>query len=464
MALQLADLHPLLRNLTWKDFDPSINCTWAGQLLGQWFRWDLDDDFEGTSYYLISSFAWACSPVPLVNVSRGQIVDWDIYQMTRNISSLDDLTNRTKEACFGDFCQHLKGEGNPDLAGIGVFAAYVMQAIFTMGFLITYLSRSLIDWRRRGKCRPSLPAWKRLDKCLGIFWNSSFYFSLCILIASLSITYLSNNSEHAVYFSFFGSIISVGVLGTLWPWYQSRCTHPHLALTGFSVLFILIAAISASSFSQKPSWETPFELWCFYEILQRSTARYLLLTPILTVSSMVVWWGSTFWYERLVRKRQQPFIARWARGAMSLTSFILLWVCLGYFIQLRTETSNLIGNSYAENEWGFGQILAVIAWIPTCAEFAKVFTWDYIDTRIAPKIRSLLRLQAASSKPNTSTEYGTGEPLQDIEVQKPDGTLVTTTTTEIPDSEAGALNDEERRLIPQPWQDPSQSELSLLRH
>ncbi|KAK4209665.1 hypothetical protein QBC37DRAFT_263149, partial [Rhypophila decipiens] len=319
----------------------------------------------------ISSFARVCSPVPLVNVSHGQIVDWVIYQISQNIT-ISVLLDPTQEHRFQEFCQRLGWEGNPDLSGIGVFAAYMIQAIFTMGFLIAYMSRSLIDRRRRAKSRPPLPAWKRLDKCLGIFWISSLYFSLCIVIASISITYLSKNLEHAVYFSFFGSIFSVGVLGTLWPWYQSRCTHPHLALTGFSVFFIHIAAISATSFSQKPSWETHFELSCFYEILRRSAARYLLLTPILTVSFAVVGWGSCFWYERLVRKQQQPVFARWARGAMSLTSFILLWVCLGYFVQLRTETSNLIGSSYAENEWGFGQILAVIAWIPTCAEFVKV--------------------------------------------------------------------------------------------
>ncbi|KAM7215152.1 hypothetical protein V8F06_009470 [Rhypophila decipiens] len=391
MAPQLVDLHPLLRNLTWKDFDPSINCTWAGRLLGQWWRWDLDDEYEGTSSYLISSFAWACSPVPLINVTRGQIVDWDIYQDI----TLSVLMNRTEEACFRDFCQHLEWEGNSDLAGIGVFAAYVIQTVLTMVFLITYLCQTVNDRKsgRRRKNQQPATTWKFLDQCLGIFWISSFYFSLCMLVASLSITYLSNNPQHAVYFSFLGSTFSVTVLGTLWPWYQSRCTHPHLALTGFSLLSTLVAAISFSYSFRRTTWETRFELSCFYEIAKHSKVSQLLTVPITTLCALGIWLGFCFWFERLVIKPQRSLVGRLARGIVSVTSFILLWVCLAYFVQLRNATSYLIGSSYAENEWGFGQIPAVVAWIPTFAEFIKAWTCELspiLPLHSATSIRDLV--------------------------------------------------------------------------
>ncbi|KAM7182689.1 hypothetical protein V8F33_014107 [Rhypophila sp. PSN 637] len=344
----------------------------------------------------MSSFAWACAPVALDNVTPGQIVDWNTYQISQNIT-IGVLRNPTEERCFLDFCHGLGWEGNPDLAGIGarshdvapadmvhndqpqVFAAYLIQAIFTMGFLMTYLFRSLINLNLKRKGQPPLHSWKRLDECLAIFWISSFCFSLCILIASLSITYLSNNSQHAVYFSFFGSMFSVAVLGILWPWYQSRCTHPRLALTGFSLLFTLIAAISASYYNRDASWGTAFELSCFFR------------------------------------------------------------VCLGYFVQVRNDTSDLIGDKYAENEWGFGQILAVIAWIPTCVEFVKIWTWEYINTHIAPRIRSFLRLQpdSRSSGPSDNFEEVVRAALRDIELETTGGAAVTTPISPAMDIEAG---------------------------
>jgi hypothetical protein len=56
------------------------------------------------------------------------------------------------------------------------------------------------------------------------------------------------------------------------------------------------------------------------------------------------------------------------RVLITLASVVLMWVTLYFIVRIRSEVADLVGDEYAENEWGFGQILALMAWLPTIVD------------------------------------------------------------------------------------------------
>ncbi|KAM7198212.1 hypothetical protein V8F20_006239 [Naviculisporaceae sp. PSN 640] len=347
----------------------------------------------------------------VVNVTWGKIKDWETYQWQKKNITVYSLINDTRTHCRLEYCQSLNWQGNPDLSGIGVLSGYIIQVILAMVFLVAYGSRDVanMNWERRWKGIPipKLPnahvtPRKRFNQSLDVFWTSSLYYGFCLLITSVSIAIITDNSEHTVHFSFLGSLFSLSVLGTLWPWYHNQAKHPHLALTAFCLLYTLLLILAIYAVARGFNWNTTFELSCFYKLPTRGDVLRLmsvLLSSAIFIFPFVV----RFWFSKVVRKRQRPGFSQTARSIFGLVSFVLLWVSLGVLIRLRAEMSKYSGKSYAENQWGFGQILAVVAWVPTFVEFARVWKWESTKTHIAPKIRASLQLQPTVYPPGVAS-------------------------------------------------------------
>lgn len=60
----------------------------------------------------------------------------------------------------------------------------------------------------------------------------------------------------------------------------------------------------------------------------------------------------------------------WLAGLMS--SLVLMFLCLAWFIHLQHSTSDIGGEDNKDKEWSFGQILAVATWFPVMVEFGYV--------------------------------------------------------------------------------------------
>ncbi|KAK4217480.1 hypothetical protein QBC37DRAFT_46396 [Rhypophila decipiens] len=481
-------IHPDLAKLTWQDFDVTKNCSWAGRLQAQIFRQQGGfEEFDGPSTYLTVMFARECSPVSLENVTSGEIVDWDIWvSNTKNINVVD-LWNRTLEnqTCLQSYCRRLQWEGDPDLSGIGVLVAYLIQAVLAMIFLFVYLYRDARDKRRRIKSRhkkrgltmmaadletnaghrylgaqeledaagddnetlvtisdttnptatpnpsePDVPPSgtgnqstmiTRFHESLVFFWLSSFYFALAMAVAAVAVTVMSQNSEHAVFFSFLGTLFSASVLSLLWPWYSRHTRHPHLAVAGLSIPYLLVLAITILWLYLKPGWGSisSFELNCFSALPSRGRAGDLVFLPIM-LAVIVGAYAAAFWIARIIWREPLGAFVRVMRAFLCLASFILLWVSLGFFVQLRSEMLLFVGQGYSENEWGFGQILAVAAWIPTLVEFARIWGWDTVIGAMAPRVRKLLRLRSPDNHSTSTTisSYHGHQQEHGIELQK----------------------------------------------
>ena len=64
-----------------------------------------------------------------------------------------------------------------------------------------------------------------------------------------------------------------------------------------------------------------------------------------------------------------------------VASLVSLFSCFALY---RHRLAKFAGSSYVEDEWGFGQILAVLTWVPTIVDFLVVWKGSF-DTLIVRK-------------------------------------------------------------------------------
>ncbi|KAM7198213.1 hypothetical protein V8F20_006240 [Naviculisporaceae sp. PSN 640] len=409
MVPELSNLPPVLRNLTWEDFDPSKNCTLAGKLLGQWAG-SPDSTDARTNPYIMAEFVKASSPIPINNTTHGQIIDWDMYNTVIRNVTLDALMEPTKKLCFREFCQNLDWEGDQDLAGIGVLVVYIIQVSLTLVFSTLYTVQLSVNWRRTRAQQPPITLFKRADLCFDIFFLSSFYFGLCFAIASIIITVASGNTRYNSELTMTTSQLSSVIILTMGPKSIMRTRHPTLARSaGIMLLVLLLVTFGLQTTSD---WADTFESTCLKLVMKRSRIRVFrwVSVSLMTMPApcYVVW----LCLRRLGLPHEVNGIA------FTWLPFIAAVMCLMCFVELRVAMGDLVGDTYSENQWSIGQILAVTAWIPTFVQFVKIWTGEYIQVVIIPKLKSLVRwkktLDADTSAENST---GNGSTQEDMELQ-----------------------------------------------
>jgi hypothetical protein len=52
-----------------------------------------------------------------------------------------------------------------------------------------------------------------------------------------------------------------------------------------------------------------------------------------------------------------------------------MWVFLGWFVVLTLQVRKRAGENNRDNEWTFGQVLALATWVPFITEFAYIW-WE----------------------------------------------------------------------------------------
>lgn len=79
-------------------------------------------------------------------------------------------------------------------------------------------------------------------------------------------------------------------------------------------------------------------------------------------------------HNRLIRRWR----AVWSLG-VAWINLIIMWTIFFYFASLRIDIIHSAGASDAQNTWGFGQVLALGAWIPVVAEFGYIFICRFLS-------------------------------------------------------------------------------------
>ena len=273
-----------------------------------------------------------------------------------------------------------------------VYSTYVLQAILATLFVCIYGFRDLkATLRKRPKPSgtdqnvPVAPAYQHsLDSSLKIIWTAFTYFGCAVNVAGLINTLIAKDGPGAVYTIFISSsaigfctqaILSVTMyrkqLSLSERWYVCVCL-----LFGVINLFgDLIRTIPASA---KPDQErlciwTPTSViflilsWAF----QGGTFGWMLLWALARWRG----WAKSNSKSKAHRHntiRVCSLVFRTVHAALNLVS---MWLFLCTFIVVRQSINQYRPVYFSDNEWGFGQITAILSWIPVFVEMARVWGW-----------------------------------------------------------------------------------------
>lgn len=243
---------------------------------------------------------------------------------------------------------------------------------------------------------------RAFDDCLELFWSTCYVFAFTLVIAALTfnVVYRSEGHIYSGYFGYLGAVHSVAVLLCLWPWFPGRTKYPVLTFSGLVALLLLVTGVSITFFSEtkSPKNKTTFESVCLEGGQSTHYVQGLVkYTPYATLALIIFWGASLFVIRRIrlsfVSEKTDLDITKESRGALSLylavtgvlggflvlSSLAIAWVFLVFFMYLRNKVRKLSGPSYAEDEWGFGQVVAVVAWMPLLGQFSAIVVRKYLS-------------------------------------------------------------------------------------
>ncbi|KAK3388589.1 hypothetical protein B0T20DRAFT_364733 [Sordaria brevicollis] len=374
--------------------------------------------------YRLDDFIWYCTPKNFTDYTLGDATNW-FARHARNETRLDGLVNYTLNACPEEFCRSLEWEGNPDVSGIGINVAFVVQAVLATLFLLFYIcfyisdvvdvqkhperphpeplhnnhnstneqldtqQQSQTTSEKQVKLVDPITVRETADNCLEVFWSTCYVFAFTFVIAALIFnvddTGHSAGRIYSGYFGYLGAVHSIAVLICLWPWFPGRHKYPALTFVGLLLLLCMMAAVSVTFFNEAKlaANKTTFEARCLEAGQSTHYIQHLVKYTPYAVFALILLWGGSL----LIIKIRTPKLADKGKhedltlylvltgifgGFLVLTSLVLVWLSLAFFTYLRQKVGKLAGDSYRENEWGFGQVVAVVAWVPLLGQFLAI--------------------------------------------------------------------------------------------
>ncbi|KAK4139969.1 uncharacterized protein C8A04DRAFT_32540 [Dichotomopilus funicola] len=347
--------------------------------------------------------------------------------------------------CTTEYCQAMAMQGNPDLIGIGVFISYIIEAALSTTFLAAFTAWHIRQSLRSrmgegpssthpgaksdahaihvGSKRVSL-AQRTIDSfrgSLNSFLSSTMLISTAMLCASLYLcvsgmgnqAVLPDTSDlpyhtSAIYdmlLSFRASFFSVLPVLLLYSLTtpgmgsQGGLTKDGLQVWMRRIVLIVIWILSIVLTFLSPRGNPD------YNDRQNDTAY----DPC-NVRGGPVYWQSAEEFKAIILVAPAvwmfitaflatgfgiPVVAnsRWIRGSRPLWRFGVAWAICGTmwailfcFFALRSKILHNAGSSDSENAWSFGQVLALVTWVPTVTEFCYIFIWESHETHLPPGV------------------------------------------------------------------------------
>jgi len=425
MSLDKSEFPHLGGELTLLDFNANKSCSAAVSLWANTFYGDLDeerigdDDIIGkVDPFILRDYVEQCSTLTSFNASKytlDETLNW--YYDTLNYTGKTLGIKRLHEyeplsvpvwgpelACRPLFCEHLGWEGDPDLAGIGVYAAFCLQAVLTTIFVVAScwlaLSSGRVATNQTDKRPPTTREKVRaaLDNCLDVFWSTSFCFALGLMVAAYVIiptpTSLGSSRMQRAYFASISAQFTTTVLLCIWPWFYKRTDKLRQALVTLVLTVLLMAFLSVQIWYLKLhksnddmtmtdkcfSWDE-FSITGSVDRMSATLIRRPFIMPPILAGGSLVLFGvmhladpsrkSKHGSKRLSSSTRFKLHAG-AKGAVTILAVAAMWFLFYSFYVMRDYTSQRAGEHSAENEWSFGQVLSLTAWIPTLFELVTV--------------------------------------------------------------------------------------------
>ncbi|KZP20591.1 hypothetical protein FIBSPDRAFT_826925 [Athelia psychrophila] len=247
-----------------------------------------------------------------------------------------------------EICTMAWGAGNPDLSGIGLIICYVLQTVlaFLLGplFCMFYFSFA-------GETQ------KNLEELHDTFLDTIAQFSIPVAVATV-IRLHQNPPFYEI--DFMHSLATMQFLSLL-----------ATALPGL-LPYVNWGADFRQSFKDAFNFKKMFDFKDMFKLDAKELAEFKAVLIIfgmimaacvcLVIVSGVGWllWNIFGIWERA--ERVGPI------GLMSLGLSIGTLVELVRMEQIRTIMQHIAGPDFADNQWGFGQVVSLFLWVPVCTQ------------------------------------------------------------------------------------------------
>ncbi|KAK4038128.1 hypothetical protein C8A01DRAFT_48188 [Parachaetomium inaequale] len=286
--------------------------------------------------------------------------------------------------CGASVCRSLGWAGNADLAGIGVFASYYIEAALVTLYMAVLLAKSFRLWRG-GRLLDAFLA-TLSDLVMGVF-----VFAAVVASASLhSILQVRNEANFSVttYEIVTATLVTVFAVCPATLLYslggindQDGIGPRPLLRAVFFALWALMLAVVNLGRATDPSRAAleagvighPFEVYC--QVIGTGPLEAVRVFAVASAGLGALW----VLYLVFSRKFRRDGSAgasgkegrRW-RVVVAVLAWVVMWFFLGLFTALRARSIDLAGASDKSNEWSFGQIVAVATWAPVVLNFVYI--------------------------------------------------------------------------------------------
>ncbi|KAK4154396.1 hypothetical protein C8A00DRAFT_14475 [Chaetomidium leptoderma] len=280
--------------------------------------------------------------------------------------------------CGASVCKSLGWAGNGDLAGIGVFSSYYIEAILATIYMVVLLGKSFHLWGGGGAPGRILGAFLGT---LGDLIMGAFVFSLVVVIASLHSIFQVRGDED---FSVTTYEIVTAMLVTVFSVCSATllyCLAEHgkgpkvlLRAVLFALWALMLAVVNigrttdpSAAALQSGTIGHPFELYC--QVIGTGPLEAVRIFAVASAGLGALW--LVYLLSRKCRSKASETGRLW-RAVVTILAWIVMWVFLGVFTALRARSIEVAGASDKSNEWSFGQIVAVAAWVPVLLNFIYI--------------------------------------------------------------------------------------------
>ncbi|KAK3899002.1 hypothetical protein C8A05DRAFT_46827 [Staphylotrichum tortipilum] len=281
--------------------------------------------------------------------------------------------------CTASVCQALGWEGNSDLAGIGVFSSYYIEAILITIYLIPLIAIHF------GVIDGTDPISSAFKKTLRDMVQSVYVFSIAVMTASLyTIIRVSRDGDLTVSRYDIITSIMVSILATCpatalyavggrgkGPQYFLRVVL--LVMWGVMLAIVNLGQRTDPSIIavQQGKVGQTFDIVC--EVMGKSPLNGIRIFSGIAAAIGIIWllvlgWRTLFGNLTEKELEDKPDM-KWGRFGIAFLSWGAMWAFVGLFTLLRARIIMVSGSSNKSNEWNFGQIVALATWVPVIISF-----------------------------------------------------------------------------------------------
>ncbi|KAH6900390.1 hypothetical protein B0T10DRAFT_26718 [Thelonectria olida] len=330
------------------------------------------------------------------------------------------------QPCKAEICAAIYGTGNPDISGIGVVVAYILE--LALGTVLSCIVLMLKSNASR--------AHHVFTSGLVVFFDSAVYFAMAVQLATIAVMIrkdygISTVDLGAIETRIAHVVAVISLLPLLYPTALLETARDRgmnhsrrlmllsvtVALSFYPFLSRCIHAYGASPIGNGGNAEVKSRDWnqvedmCFQDGLDglRTSAIYQSLDALELATSLFIYLV-TFWLmaalpvsryhdnEKLRRHSptkgrffsQRERVKHWFSRHALVASMPMLFVVAvaGLLLQvvfqlreLQESVARTAEQAYEGNNWGFGQIAAIVLFLPVGVEMG--YKWRFPDSYLA---------------------------------------------------------------------------------